>query len=141
MLYYQFQKTKQDHFQSLTTSTLKEAIIQDTINTVKATQKELLQAAAATATKITETGIREDTIDEEVGMTHDDLASFSNNINRSNFDFCRQVETLWKRARRAVEENNRTKAAEAIEKGKKLTRKRMKCFKMADREGWDVPLA
>ncbi len=125
---------------------LKQVMREDTIATIKTTQKELLQSAAATASKISEAGVKEsaaklrDAIDEEVGYTQEDC-SFKNNINRSNFDFCREVEALWKRAGRAVEDSNRTKAAEIIDKGKKLTRKRMKCFKLADREGWAVALA
>ena len=69
------------------------------------------------------------------------MIGLSNNINQSNYNFCREVEAVWKRAGRAVEDNNKTKAADLIEKGKRLTRKRMKCFRLADKEGWDVALA
>ena len=106
---------------------IKEHVRLDTIATMKATQKEMLQSAANTATKITKTSIDEtssklrDAIDEEFcdGSKRDQ--NLGNNINQSNYNFCREVETIWKRAARAVDDNNKTKAAEIVKKVTKVS--------------------
>ena len=51
------------------------------------------------------------------------------------------MEDIWKKTGRAIEEENVPKAMTLIEKGKKLTKNRLKALRIADNEGWDTALA
>ena len=125
---------------------IKDLVRSNTIDVVKATQKELLQSAANTATKICEANVKasssqlRDVIDDEVTSKHDDF-KFRSNINQSHYEFCREVEQLWRRVDRAVSDGSSTKAKAHIERGKRITKRRMKCLKLAENEGWDTALA
>ena len=124
-------------------------------NEMKALMKEIIQeqqvgmlrAAADNAEEIVNDKLKKsqselkDVIDEEVaGCSYSD-SSFKNNINRSNYLFCRQVQDIWKKTERAVDEQETQKAKSLLEKGKKIISNRMKALKIADKEGWDVALA
>ena len=87
---------------------------------IKATQKDLLQSAANTASKICEANVKlstsklRDSLDDDVN--YKDEQSLRNNINHSNFNFCRDVEMIWNRTERAVNEGSSAKAVALIEK-------------------------
>ena len=91
-----------------------------TTDTLKSTQREFLQSAAGTATKIVEANIKDsisklrDTFDEEYSFKDD--VNFTNNLNQNNFDFCREMQSFWNRTDRAVKEGSASKAVQLIEK-------------------------
>ena len=117
------------------------------VATMREQQTSMLQSAATNAEKIAEQKIvktsseLKDVIDNEVAGSSRGEIAFKNNINKSNFDFCRQVDDMWKKTERAIAEKNEAKAKEFITKGKKQIKKRMKALRLADKEGWDVALA
>ena len=110
-------------------------------------QTELLRLAAKNTDVIMAQNIKEsnsaikDVIDDEVEGCSTWDGNFKNNINKSNYDFCKQVEDMWKKTGKAIEEENVPKAMNLIEKGKKLTKNRLKALRIADKEGWDTSLA
>ena len=81
-----------------------------------------------------------DTIDDEVAGCSTNTI-FKNNINKSNFTFCKQIRDIWKKTDRAIEEGQITKAKEYIQEDKTLTNKRIEVLRIADRDGWDTALA
>ena len=114
---------------------------------VQEQQVGVLQAAAHNAEKMVEERLQKsqselkDVIDDEVaGCSHAE-STFKNNINRSNYEFCRQVQDIWRKTERAIDERQTPKAKTLLEKGKKIINNRMKALKIADKEGWDVALA
>ena len=123
--------------------------IQELIRTpMKEQQTALLGTAAANAEELISTKLREnnteirDTHDREMerGATHNDH-NFTNNINKNNHSFCKQINDLWERTDRALQENNPEKARGYAQQGKTLTKKRLKLLRIADTDGWDTALA
>ena len=123
--------------------------IQELIRTtMKEQQIAMLETAAANAEDLIATKLHEnnreirDTLDREMerGATHNDHI-FTNNINKNNHSFCKQIDDLWERTERAVQENNQEKAKGYAQQGKTLTRKHLKLLRIADKDGWDTALA
>ena len=81
-----------------------------------------------------------DVIDKVAGCSTWD-GNFKNNINKSSYDFCKQVEDIWKKTGRAIEEENVPTAMNLIEKVRKLTKNRLKALRIVDKEEWDTALA
>ena len=109
-------------------------------------QRDLLRSAASNALSIVEKQIGKtsselrDAIDDEVAGCSTDF-TFKNNINRSNFNFTKQVNDIWKKTERAIGDGETNKAKDFIQKGKELCINRMEALRIADKEGWDVALA
>ena len=110
-------------------------------------QQVLLRSAAANTAEIVSQAIKDnnaglrETIDEVAsGSMYDDVI-MKNNINRNNFDFCKQVDAIWKKTERAITEGQLEKASGLCQQGKKLTTKRLKVLRIADKDGWDTALA
>ena len=62
-------------------------------------------------------------------------------INKNNHSFCKQIDDLWERTDRALQENNPEKARGYAQQGKTLTKKRLQLLRIADTDGWDTALA
>ena len=110
-------------------------------------QIDLLRIAQQNAEKVVNEKIKktqselQDVIDEEVaGCSYTDT-TFKNIINRSNYEFCRQVNDLWKKTERAIEEKDLEKAKKYTTEGKNIVDNRMTALRLADKDGWDVALA
>ena len=98
--------------------------------TMQEQQQALLQSAALNAENVVTEKIKEnntqikEAIDTEVaGSSKQHGYTFKNNINKSNADFCRQVQDIWKRTERALDEQNVNKAKELVVQGKDLIKK------------------
>ena len=111
-------------------------------------QPEILQVAAANSQSIAENEAKEtslhlrETLDEEMEKSHafTDVA-WRNPINKSNFDFCKQVSRIWQKTSRETSAGRMDKAKECCETGKTFTQKRLKVLRLADKDGWDAALA
>ena len=117
---------------------------------VRDTMQEQQAALLMTAEQNTRTLLEEEsrnkqaqvlnTIDEEIERTQTldtNNYTWKNNINKSNFNHMKQVHDLWEKTERAIKSGQIPKAMEIVEKGKRLSRDRLKVFRFADRDGWD----
>ena len=116
-------------------------------DTLKDKAIDILRAATENADKIVEERLKKgtatlrDDLDEQLASKTQGEHSFKNNINESNFDFCKKIDDIWRKTERAVEEKDKTKTKELLKKGRDLLENRMQALIIADKEGWDVALA
>lgn len=84
----------------------------------------ILQAATLNAGKLFDQKIREttndirDDFDQQIMQKTRTEHYFKNNINQSNYDFCKQAEDIVTKVERAVDAKHTEKAKEPLEKGK-----------------------
>ena len=82
-----------------------------------------------------------DDLDDEISATQDlDTIRWKSKINESNFKFARQMNDILKKSDRAIAEKRLDRAAELSDKGKRLSKERMKVLRLAEKEGWDTAL-
>ena len=78
--------------------------------------------------------------DFDTQLTAKNDHSFRNNINESNYEFCKEMSEVWRKAERAVDEKETEKSKEIFKKGKELLENRMQAIIIGDKEGWDIAL-
>lgn len=107
----------------------------------------ILHAATVNASKIVDSKLKlnnaelQNALEDQITQGAKSEHSFDNNINESNHNFCKQLEDIWRKAERAVDDGDKVKSKELLAKGKQLTRNRAQALVFADKEGWDVALA
>ena len=130
--------------------TMDEATKNDFKEFIKETMKEqsvaILKTAQHNSNLLIEKKLSDNTKkiqdDIDLQMEHQSSRehSFRNNINSSNFDFCKQIDDIWRKADRAREDRDEARMKELFDKGKQLIDNRKQALVIADREGWDVAL-
>ena len=114
--------------------------------TIREQSAEVLRAAAINTNTIVDTRLQDSTIklrdelDEQIAGSSTTEHKFVNKINYSNFDFCKQIDDIWAKTERSIEEKQNARTKDLLKKGKDLIENRMQALIIADKEGWDVAL-
>ena len=124
-------------------------------DTIMTQQQQLLEIAGRNALKMLREEQKKtaptlmDAMDDELEKANEYANhEWRTQINRDNFNSVHEIEKMWKPTERFVKalEVDRDQAdlkkgaVDFIEKGKKLTRDRMKVIRYADRDGWQAAL-
>ena len=111
------------------------------ITTMRDQQAGFLRQAAENRERIVQQQLRNnsvrDTLDSiQSASTNQEGAPIKDAVNRLNFDFANQVQTLWQKAETVIKEGANAHAI--LDKGKLLCKKHLKLLRIADKWGWDV---
>ena len=110
------------------------------ITTMREQQADFLRQAAENTERIVQqqrdNSVR-DTLDSiQSASTNQEGAPIKDAVNRLNFDFASQVQTLWRKAETVINEG--ADAHAILDKGKLLCKKHLKLLRIADKWGWDA---
>ena len=94
---------------------MKEEIRNIISDTMKEKATDILTAATTNADKIVEDKLREQTnnlrddFDDQISTKTKSEHAFKSNVNKSNFDFTKQIDDIWRKTERAIDDKDMVK--------------------------------